>query len=812
VVTTEAEEVVEAVEADKIAKKKIQIEPNKQNGKKKKVEPTPTTNKKITVEPRSNKSNKPDQKNKRVWKPDQKNKQNGTKNETKKSNGQKRTSKKKRKSLYSDYISQRDVTEGVRAGTIVIGELSVFKFPHVAFVKMESCRDIVVSGHANINRAFHGDIVAAEILPPKEKEEKEEDTDGEDEEDTDEEISIEEESVEEEKEPKRYGKIVRIMKSNCPEEFLGAVSGRLFHPSQERFPRLILDKSDEAFDGKFVKCRVKKWADTMRNPYGVVKEVVGDIDKFDTQYTALKLKNNVTHSETFDESVFADLPLSGWKIPEDEIARRSDLRNELIFSIDPPTAKDLDDALSCVKLPNGNFRVGVHIADVSFFVKENSPLDLEARDRGNTVYFVCENTPMLPRILCDELCSLHGNVDRLAFSVIWELTPEGKKINEEFVRSVICTRGQYDYATAHDMILHPENYEADPDMHECAEAVNNLNNIAVKLREDRYLNGSISLDNAEIHFDFDEDQNITGVRPYERYDSHFLVEEFMLLANISVAEKLFNSMTEGSLLRWHPKPDDKKLDEFVQQCELLGLKVDITNSQTLHESIQKISQDFNGITMDAILYLASQPMKSALYTASSVDSVENAYHHYALNFPLYTHFTSPIRRYPDLIVHRQLGAIISGEQQTMTYDFVAKICTNCNERKREADYASRDCRRLYLNQYLRTRRFIEKGIVVEVSTSRVTILVPDYDIRDCINLSDSKLYKLKYMKASKTLNVMFKDEKLEESECPSVDLKLLSIVDVEMLYTSANFCHTISLRLAKPGDREIIEKENAHKE
>uniref|UniRef100_A0A7S4HTI3 RNB domain-containing protein n=1 Tax=Vannella robusta TaxID=1487602 RepID=A0A7S4HTI3_9EUKA len=570
----------------------------------------------------------------------------------------------------------------------------------------------------------------------------------------------------------------------------------------------VKGKASES-DGKFVYVRILYWPMYARYPICEIARIEGDIDKFDTQYSALKVKNNVTHADTFDDSLLVGLPLSGWQIPEDEIERRVDLRNELIFSIDPPTAKDLDDALSCVRLPNGNFRVGVHIADVSYFVAQDSPLDLEARERGNTVYFVTENIPMLPRILCDELCSLKGNVDRLAFSVIWELTPTGEKVSEEFVRSIICTKGQLDYATAHDMIKNPDAYADDPEMLQCATAIIDLNNIATELRKFRYENGSISLDNAEIHFDFDEEGNITGVSPYERYDSHFLVEEFMLLANISVAEKIFKSMPDGgAMLRWHPKPDPSKLSDFQKQCDSLGLKVDCTNSQTLHESIQQIHKEFNGITMDAILYLASQPMQSALYTASSPDAVENAYHHYALNFPLYTHFTSPIRRYPDLIVHRQLGHIIADEPQTMKCDDVRAISTNCNQRKREADNASRDCSRLYLNQYLRTRRFIESGIVVEVTKSTATILVPDYDIRCQISLVDTEKYSIKYMKASKTLEVAFKDSDTDRKDWPIVALKLLQTVDVELLYTSQNFCQTISLQLAKPGERETLKNKN----
>ena len=711
---------------------------------------------------------------------------------------------KKKNPFYSSYLSPKETNIGLKNGTMVEGELFVHKVPYVVFVKLENELDIFVSGYKNLNRAFHGDTVIVELIAAPEKEEEDEEA-----------VEFDEDSVQEECEPRKHGKVVRIVTRNHSTELTGAVKGNMFHPLSEKYPWMLMGRDSsvtkEEADGNFVSATIDpKWTLSSRYPHCTITKVVGEIDKFETQYEALKIKNNITHKETFDDALLEGLPLSGWQIPEDELARRLDLRKDLIFSIDPPTARDLDDALSCELLPNGNFKVGVHIADVSYFVAHNSPLDLEARDRGNTVYFVTENVPMLPRILCDELCSLQSNVDRLAFSVIWELTPQGKKLSEEFHRSVIKTVDQLDYATAHEMIHSPDKYAEDPKLKDCAVAVRQLNSIAEHLREERYKNGSLALDGSEIHFDLDEEGNVIGVSPYQRYDSHFLVEEFMLFANISVAERLYTPSQGGIMLRKHPAPDAKKLNEFVEQCKRLNLEVDITSSQTLHESIQKIQQEYNGMTMDAILCMASQPMQSAQYCASLVDLPEDAYHHYALNIPFYCHFTSPIRRYPDLITHRQLGAAIANEPQYLKESLVESIGNHCNDRKREADYASRDCDRLYLNQYLRTKTFIEPGIVVNVSKQQITVLVPKYDIRCNIN-SKTNEYDSQWVSNAHELVVTWKsndddnnkddkdeNDKNKNKKGPSLSLKLLSIIDVELLHTNENFCQTIALRLTRP--------------
>ena len=817
-----------------------------------------------------------------------------------------------RKQIYEEYLTLEEVEEGVNNGTIVIGELFIAKYPAQAYVKQENGKDISVRGRVDMNRAFGGEIVACQLFPPssdKKTKNNESDEETEDSEDSEEillckkaeELEESEESEESEKETKeerKKGKIVRIMEEKRSESFFGVIESKLFKPLNSFTPYMIIhqDKTTDLkeLENSFVTVQYKGWPNSSFYPFGKLISVEGEVDKFDTQYTALKVKNKITQSEEFADELLKDLPLSGWSIPDEEILNRKDLRNEIIFSIDPPTAKDLDDALSCEKLPNGNFKVGVHIADVSYFVKQNSKLDLEARSRGNTVYFVTENVPMLPRILCDELCSLQDHVDRLAFSVIWELTPDGKRVHEEFTKSIICSKAKFDYATAQEMILHPELFLSKEDELSklCCTSVNHLNSIAKNLTKARYENGSLSLDNAEIHFDFDENGYITNVKPYERYDSHFLVEEFMLLANIAVAEKINSCMNEGALLRWHPKPDATKLEIFSKQCSDLGISVDCTSSKTLHDSIQNISKRFNGLTMDAILYLASQPMQSALYCSTSLECKgdENAYRHYALNFPFYTHFTSPIRRYPDLIVHRQLFAILNNEKKSasLSPDVISSICNNCNQRKREADYASRDCRRLYLNQYLRTKRFIEKGIVVDLGKSSLTVLVPDYDIRCQFALKDVKSYSFKYFSASNEIMVYWKPEngqiaadssnkktqddpsdlnlsklslddkeqndndnsnpesknqsKANEDENSSSQeknektskkrrrtrgkranksgepkdddpiyksdvttrLKLLEIIDVELLHTNENFCRTIGLKLARPGEREKL--------
>ena len=755
-----------------------------------------------------------------------------SKNEQKNTKKKNRNRNRKRKNVYTNYMSKQEIDDGVKDGSIVIGALFVHKIPYRVYCVLEGARDILIQGYPNINRAYHGDTVAVKIIPPPEKKEKKKEKDK-DKDDTDTEDDIiddknnseteeeEEDDEEEEEEPRRYGTVVGIIKKDHPDELMGVCVGRMFHPLNERYPWMQIN-SRGLPPGEptknFLVAKIKpQWGLEFRYPQCTINTIMEDIDNFDTQYLALKTKNNIGHSEEFDESVLVGLPLSGWEIPKDEIDKRLDLREELIFSIDPPTARDLDDALSCKLLDNGNYKVGVHIADVSYFVEYESPLDLEARKRGNTVYFVTENIPMLPRILCDELCSLQSNVDRLAFSVIWELTPDGERISEEFHRTIIRTSDQLDYATAHKMIQNPEEFESTLKLKQCALAVNQLNSIAKKLSEKRYASGSLALDSAEIHFDFDDDGNVIGVSPYERYDSHFLIEEFMLLANIAVAEKLHDTCKNGILLRRHPKPDSKKLDEFMEQCKTLNLFVDCTSSKTLHESIQNIKDEYNGITMEAILCMASTPMQSALYCSTSESLPDETYHHYALNFPLYCHFTSPIRRYPDLITHRQLAAAITNQPQYIKPDIIESISTHCNDTKRDADYASRDCDRLYLNQYLRTKIFIEKGIIVSLSKQNFTVLVPDYEIKKQINTKTDE-YTSNWVKTSNELIITWNEEKnnnndennnndknddnddknITKQPPQKLVLKLLSVIDVQLLHTNENFCQTIGLKLVRP--------------
>lgn len=330
-------------------------------------------------------------------------------------------------------------------------------------------------------------------------------------------------------------------------------------------------------------------------------------------------------------------------VPDSEYASRLDLRNERIFSIDPPTARDLDDAVSIKLLDDGTYELGVHIADVSYFIAESSPLDIEASQRGTSVYLVQKVIPMLPRRLCEDLCSLNPDVDRLAFSVHWNVDIDGNFIGEpRFARSLIrsCAKLSYDHAQ---MVIDGKSWKKVPgifignsmDMASVRNDIVLLYNLSKTLRQKRFENGSLTLKSHRLWFDMDDLGNPVGCGIYQIKEANRLIEEFMLLANIAVSHQLAMSFPEQALLRCHPPPLPQTLLDLASSLAVIGIKLDTTSAKTLNASFEAIE---NPRHRDLIRSLAVKKMKRAAYFCAGSKDLSQ-YSHYALGVPLYTHFT-----------------------------------------------------------------------------------------------------------------------------------------------------------------------------
>ncbi|XP_015683723.1 DIS3-like exonuclease 2, partial [Protobothrops mucrosquamatus] len=367
---------------------------------------------------------------------------------------------------------------------------------------------------------------------------------------------------------------------------------------------------------------------------------------------------------------------------------------ECIFTIDPSTAKDLDDALSCKPLPDGNFEVGVHIADVSYFVPEGTVLDDVASERATSVYLVQKVIPMLPQLLCEELCSLNPMTDRLTFSVIWKLTPQGKILDEWFGRTVIqsCAKLSYDHAQS--MIEDPgrvfgvEELPPVSPCHAVAEihrAVLSLHQIAKQLRQQRFMDGALRLDQMKLSFTLDKETGMPqGCYSYQYRDSNKLVEEFMLLANMAVAHRIYRAFPAKALLRRHPPPQTKMLHDLMAFCNQMGLEIECTSAGALHKSLNETfgNDQYSEARKEVLTNMFSRPMQMAVYFCTGMLNNEALFRHYALNVPLYTHFTSPIRRFPDIVVHRLLSASLGlAPAPRMEKAEMQKHAEHCNDRK-----------------------------------------------------------------------------------------------------------------------------------
>ncbi|XP_042484421.1 DIS3-like exonuclease 2, partial [Macadamia integrifolia] len=449
-----------------------------------------------------------------------------------------------------------------------------------------------------------------------------------------------------------------------------------------------LRDGDSMVEMELVAARIADWREESCLPQAHVMHILGHGGEIESQIAAILFQYAIRHDDFSTESLSC-LPNVPWVVPGEELERRKDLRNLCIFTIDPSSARDLDDALSVEKLSNDIFRVGVHVADVSFFVLPDTALDIEAQMRCTSVYLLQHKIPMLPPLLSENLGSLVPGADRLAFSIFWDIDLSGNILDRWIGRTVIrsCCKLSYDHVQyIIDGSINVENLRSVENgwpalhgqfgWHDVFGSVKILNKISQTLKDNRFKDGALHLENSELVLLFDECGIPYDSKLYERKDSNFLVEEFMLLANRTAAEVISRAFPDCALLRRHPEPNLRKLKEFEAFWRKHGLEVDISSSAQLQRSLWKIREKLKDdpVLFDVLISYASKPMQLAAYFCTGyLKDKENEWAHYSLAVPLYTHFTSSLRRYPDIVVHRTLTAAIEAEDMYLKQQKVQQL-------------------------------------------------------------------------------------------------------------------------------------------
>lgn len=435
--------------------------------------------------------------------------------------------------------------------------------------------------------------------------------------------------------------------------------------------------------------------------------------------------------------VLACLPPEDYKIELEP--GRIDLRHLPVLSIDPPGCQDIDDALHCIVLPNGNYQVGVHIADVTHYVKAGTAIDLEAANRSTSTYLVNKRLDMLPKLLTTDLCSLKGNVDRFAFSVLWEVTPEADIVDVQFKKSIIHSIAALTYQQAQGMIDQPDD-ETDIK----ASAVKRLNSLARILRKRRIDAGALTLASPEVKFVLDsESLNPTDVQSYTLYEANALVEEFMLFANVTVGKKILRHYPTLSVLRRHPAPNRSMFDSLISKAKCKGFSINIEDSKHLADSLDAAVLEEDPYFNKLLRILSTRCMSPAQYFCSG-EYKPTDWHHYGLAAPVYTHFTSPIRRYADVCVHRLLAAAIGVEPLPVhlsSKSYLHDLAANMNRRHRSAQLAGRASVQLHTLIVFsgENGNKEEDAYVLDVDTNAssepsFTVIVPRYGIEGRVRI------------------------------------------------------------------------------
>ncbi len=523
------------------------------------------------------------------------------------------------------------------------------------------------------------------------------------------------------------------------------------------------NKMNGAEHGDKVQAKIIDWPENSKNPFGKITTVLGKPGDHNTEMHSILLEYDLPYE--FEQEVEKEAENLPIEITTEEISKRRDMRKDLTFTIDPKDAKDFDDALSFTKLENGNFEIGIHIADVSHYLQPNTILDDEAYERATSVYLVDRVVPMLPEMLSNGVCSLRPNEEKLTFSAVFEINQKAQIVGEWFGRTVTYSDQRFAYEEAQAII---ENVTLSDDVQpyimpadisiidkeyevtkEVVEATLKLDELAKILRKKRMKAGAISFDRVEVKFNLDEEANPIGVFFKSSQDANKLIEEFMLLANRKVAEFIGFSKGKATnktfIYRVHDEPNDDKLASLQNIIKKFGYKINTETKESTSESLNQLLSDVNGkAESNMIETLTIRTMSKAVYTTQNIG-------HYGLAFNYYSHFTSPIRRYPDVMTHRLLQHYLDGGETPKAEPYEEK-CRHSSKREELASKAERSSIKYMQVKYMQDHKdevfdgvitgVTEWGIYVEISANKCEGMVRIRDVKSDYYIFDEDQYAI----------------------------------------------------------------------
>lgn len=702
------------------------------------------------------------------------------------------------KPLFAEHLAPAAINRGVKSGQLLVGVFYLSRTNYTEASILVEGRDqpVLIQGIAHQNRALDGDRVALELLPEKEWRCESEivlEDDGQDPGDTLTEVKTGPGSDGSSRQVQPTGRVVGIVQRKR-RQYCGVLlpspvpnaTRHLFVPAEKKIPRVRIEtRQVQRLTGQRIIVTIDAWPRHSRYPQGHFVRALGPIGDKATENEVLLLEHDIPHSK-FSEAVLACLPELPWSITPQDESERVDCRHLDICSVDPPGCTDIDDALHCIKLPNGNFEVGVHIADVSHFIRPNTPIDLEASNRSTTVYLTDRRIDMVPALLSSNLCSLRGGVERFAFSCVWEMDSEARIIETKFHKSIIKSRAALTYEQAQDRIDDPS------DETPVTQSLRHLMSLAKILKQRRLDQGALVLASSEVRFTVDsETADPIDVQVKQMRDTNSMVEEFMLAANISSAQRIFQEFPDCAMLRRHPAPPPSNFDPLVKAGKRQGYEIKVDSGKALADSLNSATDGKNAYFNTMLRMIATRCMMQAVYFASGTIE-EPLFQHYGLACPIYTHFTSPIRRYADVIVHRLLAASIGADSTypaLLDKKSTQKIANNINYRHRMAQYASRASVNLHTHMFFRNKKRDEIGYVLFVRQNAIQVLIPKYGLEGTLFLrSDSE----------KSISFHFDEEEPSQS-CGDVTIRLFQKLKVQMTLDSSNVQHEkLVLKLVDP--------------